>query len=510
MAEAPDKKKESEALSVQDRADAMTAIGGGRTMGGVRVSALLEITIFFAIIFAIDFGLMGGGRFADVSPHPYWFIIIVISIQYGTTEGLLAALAATIALRSWNIPEPSFNQEVFDYVLLLMRQPMMWLMAAVLMGELRVRQKRFQQEMRDALMETREREERITEAYNRVNRTKEMLETRAAGQMRTVVGSIQAAKAVEQQEPALVMNGAADIIQQVLNPKKFSLFGLDDGALKMRISRGWDGDESYKTSLPESGAIYQRVVGQHQFLSVVKPDERDALDGEGMLVGPLLSKETGNVSGLMKLEELGFMDLNVSTVENFKALCEWIGTSLDNANRYQDAKSDSVLNHEHQLFSFGFFPKQVQLFTSLAQRLKFEVCLIIIRLENADNLNLEERRKIPPVLSEALRTVMRTTDMAFDYERPGYDFALLLPATPVKNLHFVLTKLDEAIETMIKPEAPRAKFSIQTQILHQVDEEKPKETPPKPESLLDGTPPPPAAQNEGGESAQPVTAKALS
>ncbi|ABK45470.1 hypothetical protein Mmc1_2979 [Magnetococcus marinus MC-1] len=501
MTQAQQPHKQSEPNDQASRADAITAIAGGRTLGGVQRSALIEIALFFALVFSIDFGLFDGSRFAQVAPHPYWFIVIVISVQYGTTEGLLAAISATVALRSWNIPQPTFNQEVFDYLLLLMRQPMMWLMAAVLMGELRTRQKRFQLELRDALLETREREQRITEAYNRVNRTKEMLETRAAGQMRTVVSSIQAAKAVEQQEPALVMNGAADIVAQVLNPKKFSLFALDKGGLKMRISRGWDGDERFKTSLPESSALYQRVVGQHEFLSVVKSDQRDALDGEGMLVGPLLSKETGTVSGVMKLEELGFMDLNVSTVENFKALCEWIGTSLDNANRYQNAKSDSVLNHEHQLFSFGFFPKQVQLFTSLARRLKFEVCLVIIRLENADDLNLEERRKVPPVLSEALRTVMRNTDMAFDYERPGYDFALLLPATPVKNLHFVLKKLDEAIETLIRPTAPRAKFSIQTQILHQ--EEAPPEHAPSP-SMLDGTPPVATAGHVAGPQGLPL------
>nr|CRH06951.1 conserved protein of unknown function [Candidatus Magnetococcus massalia] len=488
----PEQEKEKgkeEEVTIQEQADAITAITASTRVLGVRVSALVELAIFYAIMFALDYGLGGGNRFMETTPHPFWFIVLVISIQYGTTEGLLAAFFSTLALRVMNVPEPAFNQEVFDYILSLMRQPMMWFMAAVIMGELRVRQHRFQMELRDTLVETRKREDLITDAYNRVNRVKEALETRAAGQMRTVVSSIQAAKSVEQQEPTMVYSGASDIVQTVLNPKKFSLYALEEGVLNLKVNRGWTPEDKYKQKILGTDPIYQRAVGEKKFLAVTKPDQREALDREGVMAGPLLNKETGAVAGMMKIEELGFMDLNVSTVENFRALCEWIGTSLDNANRYQEAKSDSVLNHEHQLFSFGFFPKQVQIFTSLAMRLKFEVCLLIIRLENADDLNLEERRKIPATLSQACQTVMRTTDMAFDYERPGYEFALLLPATPVDNLHFVTTKLDTAIEEIVHPVAPRSKFSVQIQILHQLekkeDEEK-KEQPAPADKSKDG------------------------
>ena len=64
----------------------------------------VEMAIFFAVALAIDTLAFGGDRFRDVAPHPFWAVVVLVSLQYGTNEGLIAAVASSAALLIGNIP----------------------------------------------------------------------------------------------------------------------------------------------------------------------------------------------------------------------------------------------------------------------------------------------------------------------------------------------------------------------------------------------------------------------
>jgi len=82
---------------------------------GIRVSALVEIASFFFIMFLISlfFGL--DFNFFSASPHPFWIVVVLISTQYGTTEGLIAALSAFLIFLLGPYPERTILQETFVY-----------------------------------------------------------------------------------------------------------------------------------------------------------------------------------------------------------------------------------------------------------------------------------------------------------------------------------------------------------------------------------------------------------
>ena len=440
---------------------------------GIRTSALIEIGLFFTVALLIDFFFLKGDRLQTVSPHPFWVVVVLMSVQYGTSHGLLAAGLATFFLLAGNIPKPAFGQDSFDFLLELTAHPLSWCMGGVLLGLIQDRQRKNRKTLWQSLDAADKREKAITTAYHRINKSKERLENQVAGQLKTVVSSFKAAKAIEQRNPAMVLSGARDMIRSVINPEAFSLFTLEEGELRLALQSGWGENQPYSDRYLNTDPLYQAVIGQKRFLVASQDSDREILGGDGVLAGPLINREGGNVTGMAKVERLGFMDFNITTVENFKALCEWVGASHDTAVGFQAAKKESVLNEEHQLFSFGFFPRQVALLTSLGRRLNFEVSLLVIRIDNYDDLPLEERKKIPSGISAATLAVMRNTDMAFDYEQPGQEFALLLPATPEKNMHFVLKKLDGALKKQLYSIVPNVKLSVSTQILYRAKENHP-------------------------------------
>ncbi len=147
----------------------------GRLLG-VRVSALVEIALFLVGALLIDHFFAAGNRFAGVEPHPFWIIVLLISVQYGTNEGIVAAIASSAALLAWNLPPQTIDQEFYTYLFRVAFNPMLWCTTAIVVGELRMRYARRERELTELLADAEHREETIALAYQELIAAHERLE----------------------------------------------------------------------------------------------------------------------------------------------------------------------------------------------------------------------------------------------------------------------------------------------------------------------------------------------
>jgi hypothetical protein len=107
------------------------------------------------------------------------------------------------------------------------------------------------------------------------------------------------------------------------------------------MSEGWaDSETVYARAFDGQSRLFQAVVGSHRTLVAAVEDDERVLGGEGLLAGPLLNVDSGEVIGMLKIEEMGFLDLSVTSIENFRLLCEWIGTAYAHARRFESAMQD--------------------------------------------------------------------------------------------------------------------------------------------------------------------------
>ena len=104
---------------------------------GLRGSAWLEMALFFGVTLGWDHFLGQGTRFAHVSPHPFWAVVLLMSGYYGLREGLVAAVAAAVLFRAGHLPAQQIDQQVYDYAWAVLREPLLWLLAAAVLGEIR-------------------------------------------------------------------------------------------------------------------------------------------------------------------------------------------------------------------------------------------------------------------------------------------------------------------------------------------------------------------------------------
>src|ERR671914_154396 len=200
-------------------------MGEAKRIARLRVSALVEIAIFLAFMLLLDYAASDGTRFWDVSPHPYWIIVLLVAVQYGTPEGLTTALTASLMLLT-KIPAQDVTQDMYAYLLSIAANPLMWLVAAVVLGELR------REHLRQELAQARAREEKIAQSYEWVKEIKEKMELRIAGQLRSQIAAYHAAKAMESLSPQEAVQGLEELVKAVMNPEKFSVFLLEKSGLE--------------------------------------------------------------------------------------------------------------------------------------------------------------------------------------------------------------------------------------------------------------------------------------
>src|SRR5918999_1920249 len=189
-------------------------MGEAKRIARLRVSALVEIAIFLAFMLLLDYAASDGTRFWDVSPHPYWIIVLLVAVQYGTPEGLTTALTASLMLLT-KIPAQDVTQDMYAYLLSIAANPLMWLVAAVVLGELRRKHLRECQHLRQELAQARAREGKIAQSYEWVKEVKEKIDPRIAGQLRSQIAAYHAAKAMESLSPQEAVQGLEELVKAV-------------------------------------------------------------------------------------------------------------------------------------------------------------------------------------------------------------------------------------------------------------------------------------------------------
>jgi hypothetical protein len=404
-------------------------------------SPLVETGLFVGLTLAVDAVWGSGDRFARVEPHPFWAIVLLMAVQYGTREALVAAAVSSIALLAGNLPAQAFDQSVHEYAVQVLRLPLVWMIAAMVLGELRVRHRQHQLDTDERLSHAERRVELLSGAHGELTAAKERLETRLAGQLRTATGMFQAARALETVDPGQVLAGATELVTVALNAKAFSIFLLENGALVLGAAQGWTEDRALARRYASNEPLFKEVVGAQRFLTVTTPVGESVLRGHGLIAGPLICPSTGQLVGMLKIEDMTFLDFNLSAVHTFKALSEWIASAYVNATAY---KANQIEDEKTQLYGMKFLDRQTAYITEIALRFGFDLTLLLVRID-MDGLSESERHSVPAALGAVAKRVLRRTDLVFSHEPPGQQFAVLLPGAPPENASAVTRKLMEGL-----------------------------------------------------------------
>ena len=434
----------------------------------LRRVALVEIVVFLGGALLLEQLLLDGNRFHDIQPHPFWILVVLISVQYGTRMGLVSALACTVVFLFGNMPERMLDQDVHQWFFSVFKLPILWSISAVVIGEISARHIGARFQLARELSESYQREATLSSSFHALNAIKERMEIHMAGQRRTVRKTLEMARAMEQLDPSWVFDQSLDLVENLLEPEKFSMYILRDNALHHSINRGWGEDEDYLRVFGADVPLFSSVVGERRLVCVSNTMDEGLLDGQGVLAGPLIVPETGELLGMLKVEKLAFGQLCLNTVKDFEFLCGWIGAIYGKAAAYKIDR-DISFSDAGQLFQGAqAYKLQKDYLTDLARRVGFNLTRIKVSLSDYEFLPTEMRSRFSMVLGQAVKDSLRQTDLIF-HSNKGGEFILLLPSTEKEYAGIVKGRLRESLEDRLASMADEIEYALETQSLADVD-----------------------------------------
>jgi hypothetical protein len=378
---------------------------------GIRTSALLEIGLFLLVALFIDAMFGHADRFMDVNPHPFWVIVLAVTIQYGTTEGMVAALCSSVALLYQNLPPQSFDEENITYLLRVIHLPVLWFVAAVLAGELRLRELREREQLTASLRASEFRNKTLAEGYEALKVVKEDLESRFAGQLRSAADVFHLVKELERTDPGDILMQVDDMVETALAPLKFSVYAHGGNGFEATSCVGWDATDRFSRRIGMEAPLYREIAGHQRVVCVINEEDEQLLAREGVMAGPLIDSATGDLFGMLKIEQIRFSQLNLSSVETFKTLCEWIGIAYANAIRYQRAREASLYALESPWLSQA----SLQLFEQWVQEWRVPAMRYRLRITNLPLFAGTRSYRLMLELAQGLAALLPAAARVFDH-----------------------------------------------------------------------------------------------
>lgn len=352
----------------------------GRKILGVRLAAIMEILAFLFIACLLNYVFGKGDRFASVSPHPFWIIVLLVTVQYGTAEGIFAALASTLVLYAGHIPMQKVDEPYFDYQLRLGLLPALWFITAFVLGELRMRLDWENSRLKAEYTHAKSAIEKITAEYLALKETNQNLGIQLSGQEETAATSFKVLHALEALEPAQIITGINAIINLSLHPEKFSVFAKGPNGFEAVTSEGWTSTDNFTRRFPPAHPLFEAVAIDKRMLLMINKDDQHILKKEGLIAAPLIDPETGETFAMIKVEAIDFQSMNLSRIESFRVICDLIGKAYSNAKKHRKFQESSLSSIPGLLYSHVLYSLDAQALGKFASALGFTLSSIRIQL----------------------------------------------------------------------------------------------------------------------------------
>lgn len=295
-------------------------------------NALIELAIFFFAAIVVQSTLLEPGRLAALQPHLFWIPVVLVSLQYGTADGIAAATAAI--LTQWVLGWPGWQADE-DYVAYMSRtlhQPMLWLGAAIVIGEFRLRQLSENARLRencDDLIHQRELlSGHLGEVQKRVDRLEAALAARRADRSRQLIDGLAELRIVSRHDVRFE-RALATCAEILLDTDGLSLFELRDDWLTAVLRVGSSAGLLARQRFGPDELLHRRIVHDRAGLGVSRPEDHDLLGDRGMFAAPIVSTRTGEVKGMLMIEHMVPTQDVLAMEARLIALCRHLANVFD-------------------------------------------------------------------------------------------------------------------------------------------------------------------------------------
>jgi hypothetical protein len=273
-----------------------TKTRGSRPVGDLP-GGMPALALMCAILLGLEWILPGEASLAHLRLHPGWIPVLLIVAQHGTASGIIAVAMVSVVAWLAGLPEQYVTEDYFAYFLRVALEPILWLGAVLVLGEIRQRDISDRGRLEDALTESERQSNAIGAYCQQLLAHSESLERRIAtvgqGGSDELNRLSQALRDVAGSAPTAIAETFRRGLNAVLGPVVASVYFVRDGRLVRAQGLDTmtsDGEAEAAVLLPPDelpDALFTRLVERRSSVSLFDPDGAEMLGTLGVAAVPM-------------------------------------------------------------------------------------------------------------------------------------------------------------------------------------------------------------------------------
>jgi hypothetical protein len=250
---------------------------------------IFEGFVLLVAFVAVERVFLGRGTFAGLDVHPFWFPVLLVTLQYGFYSGVVTACLAALML-DWPIRPP--GQDIVDFYFELVRLPVQWVLAAMAIGIFRQAQIRAETVRERTIASLRATNERFAEEVARLDDELYRFETAIATTGPGPAAGGEAGVPEALARLAALRTAAADTLGPGFAEAAAAVLGEAPVRLYRAVAKG---DYADVSDAPPLGGLAPRLGPDHPLLHPAPGRKRPP----GLLALPLQAAGAGRPAGFL-------------------------------------------------------------------------------------------------------------------------------------------------------------------------------------------------------------------
>lgn len=291
-----------------------------------------EAGLIFVILLIVEWIIPGPASLARIAPHPFWIPVILISVQYGSASGIL--VAAFAACLSWVVgwPAQSGTEDYFAYSLRTWREPVLWMIGALVVGGLRSREIKDRRSIHDRLVLAETQRDTIgsyaIDLQEELTRCERKVATAEVSSVEAAVEALSTLRGGPSAEPLPLLRSG---IERWMGSAAWTFYRVEGDDVAASLGSRDEATPGRLTveTVFKVGSVHAIAHRQMAVLSVFDASQAELLDGLGVYACSVPRAWRGGSHGLLVIETLPLHRLRDATAEAVALIAGALGERLD-------------------------------------------------------------------------------------------------------------------------------------------------------------------------------------
>jgi hypothetical protein len=282
-------------------------------------SYIIEAILFLVVIVVIGF-LTGNPGFIDYEFHPFYFVILLITIRYGYGKAIYSMLISGILYMFFCVNHREYINlhEIWENCYHPLTFLAFWMFIGLLVDidkkkinyleKLKIKQKIILSEKEEEIKKLNIINENISNELITSDQSFNILFERT--------------KNLFNEDIMMLYKAAYEILVKIIQTSEAYILYLEGDNYEIATPENPQKDWRY---FDTNNTEIEQVRKTHQFIRLDMLDEHSVSRQTPVFVGPILHQPTDTLFGIVIVQELDLQKYNKNTYRTFINLCKWMG-----------------------------------------------------------------------------------------------------------------------------------------------------------------------------------------